>query len=111
MKNGLVPVKESIFQKIRRIIFKLFGKKNIKTEETQQEKYHKIYNSKFLVDIKTEVTNEPQKIIQREEFISNLENDKSLLQNLSIERLKKLSKYYDEMIEKEEIKIKKLSEN
>ena len=111
MKNELVPIKENMFQKIRRIFSKLFGKKNIKTEKMQQEEQQKKDNSKFLADIKAEVTNEPQKKIKQEEFISNLENDKSLLQNLSIERLKQLSEYYDEMIEKEQMKIKKLSQN
>lgn len=113
MKNELVPVKEGLFQKIKNWFLGIFESKKIEViqGEIQSEVHELDKNTNFVKEIKVEVTHEPQKKMEKEEFVAQLETDKSLLQSLSIDRLKKINEYYDEMIEKEEIKLKRINQN
>lgn len=117
MKNNeLLPTikKDSIFTKIKKFLMKLFGKEktfeedNLKNNNTIiEEKNNFVENIKLSQNELNTIQNKKEK----DEFIKQLENDTSLLENLSIDRLEKLNNYYDELIEKEKMKLKKLTAN
>ena len=65
-------------------------------------------NNEFLNNIKIE-NNDVNKIIKKKAFLDKINGNVEMLQNLSIDRLKKLEKYYNNVIEENKIKISKLS--
>lgn len=118
MKNELLPTikKDSIFIKIKKFFMKLFGKEESKEENFEEDNFKNNTiiieeKNKFVKTIKLlqNESNTNQNNNEKDELIKQLENDTSLLENLSIDRLEKLNNYYDELIEKEQMKLKKLT--
>lgn len=70
----------------------------IKAVDTQAQK--DTFNEK----IKSEVSNETLKEVEREKFLEKIEANPKLLEQLPLEKLKVLESYYDELIEREEKK-------
>ncbi len=64
-------------------------------------------NNNFINDLKV---NEKliRTVIERNNFLKRIEGNREVLEMLSIDRLKKLDKYYDNIIEKNNEKIRKL---
>lgn len=111
MKNSLIPIEKiSIVQKIKNF-FKLdFLHKN-KTE-LHLENYNSITNNTNNDNIKTFTDNLKITIDNKElkfrQFIKEIENNPSLITNLSNDRLDKLIEYYEKITEEKQNKIEKL---
>lgn len=120
MKNELLPTikKDNIFTKIKKFIMKILGKENI---EERNFKENNLENNNTIIEEKNEFVenmklsqnklNTIQNEYEKDKFIKQLENDTSILETLSIDRLEKLNNYYDELIEKEKIRLKKVATN
>ena len=72
--------------------------------ETKQEK-RKDFKNEIKVD-----ANVANTIIERNKFLKQIDGNEAILNMLSTERLYKLEKYYNNIIEQNEQKIKKLKE-
>lgn len=113
--NGLVEYKESFVLKIRKLFKRIFGK----SEESYKHINHTQKESKieskaddflqdiFVNDLKVDV-NATNTVIERNAFLKELEGNEKALKMLSIDRLKKLEEYYDDIIEQNNERIKKL---
>ena len=108
--KGIIVYKESFLSKIINFFKNLFGKKeeqyntsneNIKKLE-QEEKQDKFINE---IKIDTKVIDA---VSNKENFLKETNGNTEALNMLSIDRLRKLEKYYDSVIEQNEKKIKKL---
>lgn len=116
MKNELLPTvqNDSIIKRIINFLRKLFKKERVEiknyVEETNDFSEEK---NKFLKDIKLpeekikEIKNEKDNL----ELINQIEKDNSLLNELSLEKLNEINKYYDKLIEKEKLKLRKLNQS
>ena len=116
MKNELLPTvqKDNIIKKIINFLKKLFKKEKVEiknyVEETNDISEEK---NKFLKDIKLpeekikEIRDEKEQL----ELINKIEKDSNILNELSLEKLNQINKYYDKLIEKEKLKLKKLTQN
>ena len=116
MINSLVPKKkDNIFKKVKNFFCGLFkkGKNKIdhSVEELSYERMTSTSDDAFKEEIKVEVSNDFPKMDSKDEFIKKLENDMTLLEHLSIDRLEALNKYYDKLIEQDQIELKKLNYN
>ena len=80
-------------------------KNNIKNNLGQNERKSKLIN-----ELRADFTNTNQ-IIEKDKFLENISKNNKALDMLSTDRLRKLSKYYDEVIEKNNEIIKKLKES
>ncbi len=69
--------------------------------------YNKIEKNNFIDKVKVD-ENVANTVIERNKFLKQIEGNEAILNMLSIERLYKLEKYYDDIIEQNEQKIKKL---
>ena len=118
MNNELLPIvkKSNGFEKIKNFFRNLFvrnnkkviiddNKANIIEEDNINE------DNKFLESVKVSKfnLNSFQNSQNKNQFIKQLEKDTSLLENLSIDRLEKLDKYYNDLIESKKMQLKKLS--
>ena len=98
--NSLIPIKESIFSKIKNFLKNLFGQETIENYELENteniiEDKQEIKKSNFAENIKVEETEE-QKLLKLQRLIRERrisEND------LSAEEKAKLSKLYNSQIE------------
>ena len=108
--KGIIVYKESFLSKIINFFKNLFGKKeeqyntsneNIKKLE-QEEKQDKFINE---IKIDTKVIDA---VSNKKNFLKEINGNTEALNMLSIDRLRKLEKYYDSVIEQNEKKIKKL---
>ena len=115
MKNNeMMKINEkSIFYKFKMIFFylknKLFKDKNKYKIDDSVDEYNR-HNEKneFHEKIKIEdieIVNNP---FEKEEFLKSLDGNIEALNMLSIERLEKLEQYYQSIIDKNEIEIKRL---
>ena len=112
--NGLIEYKESFITKVRKFFKKLFGKKdnqynniqektNVNISESINEKKKDSFITGLSVDDK-KINN----VIEKKNFLKEIEGNEEKLNMLSIDRLKKLEKYYDNVISENDKKIKKL---
>ena len=114
MNNLPVKKKVSFIEKVKSFVLNLFNikKDNIIEEDKQIPIIKEIKTNNFVETIKAEVNNdfiiEREKDKEREEFLNKIEENPNLLYELSEEKLIKLEKYYDELIEKETLKLEKL---
>ena len=114
MSNEMIEYKESFITKIRKFFKKLFGRtiekendlQQISTEKTNEVKQD-IKQNRFINEIKVD-TKEVDKVIKKDNFLKEIDGNEEALNMLSIERLKKLEEYYDDIISENEKKIKKL---
>lgn len=117
MKNQMITVNEkSFFTRVKRWFYgikkKIFGKNNSEIVQNMDIEIPKTIDSnatknKFINDIKFEDTS-IYTINEKKDFLKELDGNVELLSKLSIDRLRKLSKYYNDVINKNEITIKKL---
>lgn len=112
--NGLIKYKESFITKIRKFFKRIFGKKdnqdssiqeqiNVNISESVNEEKKDSFKTELIVDDKN-INN----IIEKKNFLQEIEGNEEKLNMLSIDRLQKLEKYYDNIIAENDKKIKKL---
>lgn len=112
--NGLIEYKESFITKIRKFFKRIFGKKDKQYNSIQEQTNVNI--SESINDEKkdsfiTELSVDDKKInnvIEKKNFLKDIEGNEEKLNMLSIDRLQKLEKYYDNIIAENDKKIKKL---
>ena len=114
MENLPVKSKKSIFEKIKNFLVAIFRfeKKEIEVKEEKLDSVqvlenHDSSNKKFNETIKAQVSGETIKNIQREDFLLKIEENPEILYSLPLEKLDILEEYYDELIAKEEAKMRK----
>lgn len=117
MKNQMITVNEkSFFTRVKRWFYgikkKIFGENHSEIVQNEDIEIPKaietdVVKNKFLNGIKVEENN-PNSINEKADFLKKIDGNVEMLSNLSIERLRKLSKYYNDVINKNEITIKKL---
>lgn len=98
--NKLIQVKEGIFSKVFRKIKLLFFRSK-RTEELKEEKTEeksKKIDINFRETLKVAI--EDDKEYQKELFLKKIHKNPSLLENFSIETLKKIKRYYEEGIKR-----------
>lgn len=112
--NGMIEYKEGFISKIKKFFKKLFGKK--------EEQYNYIQEKQPINEIKKERLEKQDRfvneikvdrkvvdaVVEKNNFLKEIEGNEEALNMLSIDRLKKLEKYYDNIIEQNNEKIKKL---
>lgn len=116
MKNELLPTvqNDNIIKKIINFLKRLFKKEKVEiknyVEETNDISEEK---NKFLKEIKLpeekikEIRDEKEQL----ELINQIEKDSNILNELSLEKLNQINRYYDKLIEKEKLKLKRLTKN
>lgn len=111
--NGMIEYKESFITKIKKIFKRLFGKKEEQDNYVQQEYVNEISEEKnerlndFIDNIKVDIKG-VDSVIDKKNFFEEIKGNEEVLNMLSIDRLKKLEKYYDSVIAENEKKIRKL---
>ena len=113
--NKMIEYKENVISKIRKFFKRIFKKKEQQNNYIKEEFVNEIKEERkeqqeiFANDIKidTEVVNS---VIEKKNFLEKINGNEEALNMLSIDRLKKLEKYYDSVIERNNEKIKKLKE-
>lgn len=117
MKNNLLPIikKNNIFTKIKDYLVKCFIKKENSLEENTNENIENKIRKKNEFDEKIKLSPDILKQIQNKQelrnIISQLDNDFSIIENLSLEQLKAVDDYYDELIKNKKIELKRLTSN
>ena len=111
--NGMIEYKESFITKIKKFFKRLFQKKEEQYNYVQQEPINEIAEEKnerqsdFFDNIKID-TKAISYVINKKDFLEEIKGNEEKLNMLSIDRLKKLEEYYDNIIAENEKKIKKL---
>lgn len=114
--SGLIEYKESFITKIKKFLKKFLRKKEEQYNYVHEQPTNKVNQEEnktkndFTYDIKVD-TKAINTVIERNNFLKEIEGNEEVLNKLSIDRLKKLEKYYDNIIEQNNKKIKKLKEN
>ena len=111
MKNSLIPIEKiSIFQKIKNFLKLTFLYKN-KIESHSEKSNNITINvnknkvNTFTEDLKANIDNKELKLKQ---FTKEIEDNPSLITNLSNDRLDKLIDYYEKITSEKQNKIEKL---
>lgn len=116
MKNQMIKYNNNLITKIKQIFYKftqkMFGRnfENIEQEKLSTEAISNIEikdKSNFIEEIKVN-TKEVNKVVEKRDFLKQIDGNVELLEKLSTDRLLKLEKYYDDIILKNELKLKKL---
>lgn len=111
--NGMIEYNESFITKIKDFFKRLFGQSEKQNNYIQEESANKITEEKkegqsdFIDNIKVD-TKPVNSVIDKKNFLEEIKGNEEALNMLSIDRLKKLEKYYDSVIAENEKKIKKL---
>ena len=107
--NGMIEYKENFMTSIKKIFKKMLGKKEEQYNYVRQEPVNKKSErlSDFIDNIKID-TKVVDSVIDKKNFLEEIKGNEEVLNMLSIDRLKKLEKYYDSVIAENEKKIKKL---
>lgn len=110
--NGLIKYKEGFISKIKKLFKKILGKSEKGYNYMQQESINKLKEDKYLQnniinDLKVNVKS-TNKVVEINNFLQRIEGNEEALKMLSIDRLKKLEKYYNNIIEQNNRKINKL---
>lgn len=122
MKNqSLIVVENNIFSKIKKFFYnikeKLFSKNKFNNQnQTSNEQLEKnveeqsLKDNKFREEIRIEVkpSNNPQ---NKKDFLSEINGNVEKLELLSIDRLRRLEKFYDGVIAKNKMVISKLNKD
>ena len=114
--NSIVEYKESFIMKIKNFFKKIFGK-NEEVHSTTKNNIAEteiIKNSasqkNFFEDLKVDSA-DIDNVINKKNFLEEIDRNVEALKLLSVDRLRKLEKYYDGLIKKNDEKIKKLKAN
>lgn len=111
--NGLIEYKESFITKIKKFFKRLLEQNDKQNNYIQEDSVNEIIEenqerqSEFFDNIKTD-TKVVNSVIDKKNFLEKIKGNEEALNMLSIDRLKKLEKYYDSVIAENEEKIKKL---
>ena len=110
--NGLIEYKETFISKIRNLFKRIFGKSEEQYNYMQEEYINKLkkdnnLQNNIINDLKVNVK-ATNTVIERNNFLKRIEGNEEALKMLSIDRLKKLEKYYNNIIEQNNVKINKL---
>lgn len=109
--NKLIKYKENFITKIKKFFKRLFEKNGNEegcAQITINENLDKAENqNQFMNEIKVDY-NEVNKVVKKENFLEEIKGNEEELNMLSIDRLRKLKKYYDGVIIENEKVIKKL---
>lgn len=111
--NGIIEYKENFITKIKKFFKKLFERKEEQYNYVQQDSENEIAEEKnesqsdFTDNIKVD-TKAVNSVIGKKNFLEEIKGNEEALNMLSIDRLRKLEKYYDSVIVENEKKIKKL---
>lgn len=113
MKRELIlREKQNIFVKIRKFFYNMFHKTIENNDSIQNINEIDMKKSCFIDDIKAEVDfSEIARGIETEEFLNKIKEDDTILESLSIDRLKKLEKFYEDRINKKKEILKNLNCN
>lgn len=116
--KSMIVYKKGFFTKIGNFFKNLFSKHN--EENVNEEMLYKASeqsktqneqdNMHFIEEIKIN-DNKIFDVAKRKEFLDEINANAEALDMLSIDRLKKLEKYYDEIIRQNDAKIKRLKES
>lgn len=118
--NSNLPIKKDngLFRRIKNFFKNIFFKFQIENDYEEkievQPKFDENDNRKnqFQESMRFETKNDYINGMKKEEFLDKLESNPKLLYDLSIEKLEKIEKYYEESIKRQEeklVKIKKAS--
>ncbi len=107
--NSLIEYKEGLVSKIRRFFSALF-KKNKKEEldETITD-FNKAEND-FFDNIKVD-SSSANKVVDKKKFLEYIDGNVKALKMLSVDRLRKLKEYYDDVIEENDKIIENLKKS
>ena len=111
--NGIIEYKENFITKIKKFFKKLFERKEKQYNNVQQGPVNEIAEEKnerqsdFIDNIKID-TKAVDSVADKKNFLEEIKGNEEVLNMLSIDRLKKLEKYYDSVIAENEKKIRKL---
>ncbi len=111
--NGMIEYKESFITKIKNHFKRLFGRSKEQDNDVQKESINKIseesqeIQSNFIDNIKVDAKF-VNSVIDKNNFLEEIDGNEEALNMLSIDRLKELEKYYDSAIEENKKKLKKL---
>ena len=111
--NKKLPIEKEkgFLNKIKNFFKKIFFKNNKKTLQVESNLENILEENKFHQNIKIEVDNtDIKKDLDREELFEKIRKEPNSLQHLSNEQLEKLSKYYEQKIEKNDEIIKEKQE-
>ena len=104
--NGMIEYKEGIISKIKNFFKKLFEnreKQQINEIKGKKEEKQETFINEIKVDGKV-----VDSVIERKNFLKEIDGNEEALNMLSIDRLKKLEEYYNNIIEQNNVIIKKL---
>ena len=104
--NGMIEYKEGIISKIKNFFKKLFEnqeKQQINEIKGKKEEKQENFINEIKVDGKV-----VDSVIEKKNFLKEIDGNEEALNMLSIDRLKKLEEYYNNIIEQNNVKIKKL---
>lgn len=104
--NGMIEYKEGIISKIKNFFKKLFEnqeKQQINEIKGKKEEKQETFINEIKVDGKV-----VDSVIEKKNFLKEIDGNEEALNMLSIDRLKKLEEYYNNIIEQNNVKIKKL---
>ena len=112
--NGLIEYKESFITKIRNYFKRIFGKEDKQYNNIQEKSNANISESvneakkdSFITELSVDDKN-INNVIEKKNFLQEIEGNEEKLNMLSIERLQKLERYYDSIIAENDKRIKKL---
>ncbi|MBE5806587.1 MAG: hypothetical protein E7313_07795 [Clostridiales bacterium] len=110
--NGLIKYKEGFISKIKKLFKKILEKSEKQYNYMQQESINNLKKDNYLQnsiinDLKVNVKS-TNKVAEINNFLQRIEGNEEALKMLSIDRLKKLEKYYNNIIEQNNEKINKL---
>ena len=103
--NKLKNYKSNSITRITEIFKTIFSRKRTEKSNTDEEQSAVIENNKrqkFLEQIEDK-SNSASKVARKVEMLSKIENDENKLKEMSIEELKELSIYYNEINERNKI--------
>jgi hypothetical protein len=110
--NGLIEYKESFISKIKKFFKVVFGKSEGNDNYMPKESINELnknndWQNNIINDLKVDAKT-ANIAIEKNNFLKEIEGNEEALKMLSIDRLKKLEKYYNNIIEQNNEKIKKL---
>lgn len=100
--NNLIEYKPSFISRIKEVFKKIFFRnttEKINIEEKQENIIENNKRQEFLKQIEDK-SNSASQVARKIEMLSNVKNNENKLNEMSMEELIELSKYYDELIEK-----------
>lgn len=115
--NEMIKYKDNFVSKIKKFFSRLFkGKKveanqteeisNFNVEETVSDKKENEFFDELIVN-----TSDIDKVIDKKNFLEYIDGNADALNLLSVDRLRKLKEYYDNIIEKNDKIIKNLKKS